>query len=183
MPGRWPIRRSAPQPLTTGRHHRPSPGPCPSQDFRVFSVTCPWPRSCAMPCSITPSNSGSLGTTYSAERPGGRCSAATTTTARSGSLLWPPPGFCLTPRFTICGTPSPARPWPGESLSPKYPAGSDTSRSPRPSTCTATWSPRPAAGPATHSTGHSPRSADVPPMCPGHPLSRVPPQVTGTDGG
>jgi hypothetical protein len=29
------------------------------------------------------------------------------------------------------------------------------------------------------STAHSPRSVDVPPMCPGDLLSYIPPQVTG----
>jgi hypothetical protein len=75
-----------------------------------------------------------------AARPGGRCSAATTTTARSGSLPWPPPGFCLTLRSTICGTPSPAPPSPRACQSRRYPAGSGTSRSRPPWTSTAIWS-------------------------------------------
>jgi hypothetical protein len=35
-----------------------------------------------------------------AARPEARCSAATTTTARSGNPPWPPPGSCPTPRST-----------------------------------------------------------------------------------
>jgi hypothetical protein len=62
--------------------------------------------------------------------------------------------------------PSPAPPSPSACRSPRYPAGLATSRSRPPSTCTATWSLRPAAGPATRSTARLPRSGDVPQSAP-----------------
>ena len=43
--------------------------------------------------------------------------------------------------------------------------------------------PQAAAGPATHSTGRSPRIGDVPPTCPRYGGPDVPPQVRAMDGG
>ena len=58
---------------------------------------------------------------------------------------------------------SPAPHSPKACPSPRSPAGSATSRSRPPSTCTATWSPRPLNAHATRSTRHS---SEPPFMCP-----------------
>jgi integrase len=103
-------------------------------------------------------------------------------TVRSGSLPSWPSGSWPTSRSTTCATRLPVRPWPRASRSPRYPAGWGTSRSPPPSTSTATWSRRPAAGPAMRLTGRSP-GGDVPPECPRYLLGGVPLQVRGLNRG
>ena len=57
--------------------------------------------------------------------------------------------------FMTCGTRSPARRSRKACPSPRSPAGSATSRSPRPWTCTDTWSPKQAAGLVTPWTRRS----------------------------
>ena len=93
----------------------------------------------------------------------------TTSTARSGSPPSRRHNSPKTRRITISATLLPALPYPKVCRSPKSPAGSATSRSPRPWTCTGTWSRRPAAVLAMLWTRRSPDCACAPYVPPSVP--------------
>ena len=106
-----------------------------------------------------------------------------TSTGRSGSQRSPRRSSPRTPPSMTFGTRSPAPLWPRACRSPRCHVGSATSPSPRPWTCTGTWSRRPVAAPGMRWTRHSPERACVPPMCPRMLPSSAEMQVRDVGGG